>query len=62
MVPLHPKRPRVMTRNWSAEPETRIIRNLKTRLTRYGQGAGAPVSNMIKNMRQQETFRDTANE
>lgn len=51
-----------MTRNWSAEPETRIIRNLKTRLTRYGQGAGAPVSNMIKNMRQQETFRDTANE
>lgn len=45
-----------MPRNWSAEPEQRMINNMMYRRTRYGQGQMAPESNMIRNMRQQEEF------
>jgi hypothetical protein len=56
VIPLHPKRHRVMPRNWSAEPERRVVRNLQYR-TKYGQGIPAPTSPMIRNLRQQEEFR-----
>lgn len=56
-VPLHPKRRRVMGRNWAAAPEKRMIRNLKYR-TRYGQGIPAPASMMMQNLREQEDYRE----
>jgi hypothetical protein len=55
--PLHPKRRRVMPRNWSQEPEERSINSLQYRRTRYGQGESAPVSLMQRNMRKQKEFR-----
>jgi hypothetical protein len=55
-VPLHPKRRRVMGRNWAAEPEKRMLRNLKYR-TKYGLGLPAPSSFMIQNLREQEEYR-----
>lgn len=55
-VPLHPKRHRVMARNWKAEPETRMQRNLMYR-TKYGQGQPAPSSSMLRNLRTQEDAR-----
>lgn len=58
-IPLHPKRHRVMPRNWSAEPETRVVENMKYRRTRYGQGIPAPPSSMVSNLRQQEMYRRT---
>ena len=60
-IPLQPKRRRVMTRNWSREPEQRVLRNLQYR-TRYGQGTPAPASPMVRNLRQQEEFRRLPNE
>jgi hypothetical protein len=60
--PLHPKRRRVMTRNWSAEPEDRVIRGIGYRRTRYGQGSEPPPSTMVRNMRQQEEFRRVQSE
>jgi hypothetical protein len=60
-VPLHPKRHRVMTRNWAREPEARAQENLQYR-TRYGQGLPRPPSTMLRNMRQQEAFRRTQSE
>ena len=47
-----------MPRNWAAEPEKRVLRNLEYR-TKYGQGIPAPTSPMVKNMRQQQDFRRT---
>lgn len=55
-VPLHPKRRRVMGRNWAAEPEKRMLRNLAYR-TKYGQGRPAPSSMMVQNLREQEEER-----
>jgi hypothetical protein len=55
-VPLHPKRRRVMGRNWAAEPEKRMLRNLRYR-TKYGLGIPAPNSMMVQNLREQEEFR-----
>lgn len=55
--PLHPKRRRVMPRNWGAEPERRAIRSIDYRRTLYGQGLEPPPSMMQRNMRKQEEFR-----
>lgn len=55
--PLHPKRRRVMPRNWSQEPEERSINSLQYRRTRYGQSQAAPASTMQRNMRKQQEFR-----
>jgi hypothetical protein len=46
-----------MPRDWTAEPEDRVLGNLKYRRTRYGQGSTAPQSAMARNLRQQEQFR-----
>jgi hypothetical protein len=57
-VPLHPKRRRVMGRNWAAEPEKRMLRNLEYR-TKYGLGLPSPASSMVRGLREQEEFRRT---
>jgi hypothetical protein len=57
-VPLHPQRHRAMPRNWSLEPEHRMISNLSYRTSRYG--AEPPPTSMVSNLRQQQTFRRTA--
>jgi hypothetical protein len=54
---MRPQHHKAMPRDWSAEPEDRILGNLKYRRTRYGQGMTAPQSAMIRNMRSQEQFR-----
>lgn len=59
-VPLHPKRHRVMPRNWAAEPEQRMAGNLEYRANRYG--GSPPPTSMIHGLRQQESFRRTAQE
>lgn len=56
-VPLHPKRHRVMPRNWSAEPENRMVGNLQYRVSRYG--GTPPPTTMIRGLRQREAFRTT---
>ena len=48
-----------MPRNWSAEPEDRMISNLAYRGTRYGGGQTPPSSLMRRNLRQQEADRRT---
>ena len=60
--PLHPKRRRVMPRNWAAEPEDRMINNLAYRRTRYGQGLPPPGAEMATQMRQQADYRRTTRE
>lgn len=56
-VPLHPKRRRVMGRNWAQAPEKRMLRNLRYR-TKYGLGLPAPSSMMVRNLREQEEDRE----
>lgn len=56
-VPLHPQHHRAMSRNWSREPEKRVIENTAYRRMRYGQGNPVPESRMLRNMRQQEQSR-----
>lgn len=45
-----------MGRNWAAEPEKRMLRNLTYR-TKYGLGQPAPSSMMVQNLREQEQQR-----
>ena len=56
-VPLRPQHRKAMPRDWSAEPEDRVLGSLKYRRTRYGQGQAAPQSTMVRNMRNQSQFR-----
>ena len=46
-----------MPRNWTQGPEERTISTMEYRRTRYGQAEGAPASQMMRNMRRQQEFR-----
>jgi hypothetical protein len=59
-VPLRPQHQRAMPRNWAAEPEKRVIEHMMYRRARYGQSIPPPESRMIRNMRQQELYRQPA--